>query len=129
MEDKELSNSARKKIKDTKAQIDKWRLRRKQHGPMPSKLWRVAIDLARKYGAGTIARTLGIHGSTLRDKLKEKREADRPPKQNFVEIIPANLCHQKFYSIELERPDGSRMTMQNIDKDMLIDLSYRFLGQ
>ena len=95
-------------------QVDTWREARSGPGPMPVEIWEAAVELARRYGPCQIARGIGLDYKTLRLRLAKAAGRAGVVKPTFVQF-PATLDQVAPVStvagttIELSRPDGSRM--------------------
>lgn len=81
---------------------------------MPEELWDSAVELARRYGACQISRGVGVDYKTLRLRLAKVVGKPSVVKPTFVQL-PATLdqvpplTSPVGATIELSRPDGSRM--------------------
>jgi len=81
---------------------------------MPVEIWEAAVELARRYGPCQIARGIGLDYKTLRLRLAKAAGRAGVVKPTFVQF-PATLDQVAPVStvagttIELSRPDGSRM--------------------
>jgi hypothetical protein len=99
------------KIEELRVQLHEWRQSRRQGARIPSQIWAAATRLARKHGAGKVARLLGLDYYALRQRLEPDREAQRSASP-FVEVIPSMWSSGCECTVELEHPKGARMRIQ-----------------
>jgi hypothetical protein len=99
------------KIEELRVQLHEWRQSRRQGARIPSQIWAAATRLARKHGAGKVARLLGLDYYALRQRLEPDGEPQRPPSP-FVEVIPSLWAPGCECTVELEHPKGTRMRIQ-----------------
>jgi hypothetical protein len=105
-------------LEDLRRRLIQWRSARTQRGPIPEVLWREAARLARVHGVGRIAKVLGLGF----EGLKRRTEGGKPPARaargpSFVEIDPSSMPLVPGLSVEVERPDGTKMTIRHCGAD------------
>jgi hypothetical protein len=109
---------------ELKPRFEIWRTNRKYvREPIPDELWNAAADLTRRYPASLVGKVLKLDPSKLK-KLLVKRSA-RPsvrkkPQATFFQL-PTEIALPEVGSplpqsqlscrIQIERPDGSRLTL------------------
>jgi hypothetical protein len=114
---------AAERLKQLHQRIEKWRVTRKQHGPMPGELWEEATRLARSLGVSPVARALGLGYSSLPQRVRggsESRAGAAPTSASgFVEIHPAERLgvplagsSQCGTLVEVVGGEGARLTIR-----------------
>ena len=111
--------------------IEQWRRRHPAYARMPEGLWEAAVTLARRDGAYTVSRELGVNYATLRSRLRRSDAAGEQSRPRFVEINAAQVFGGTGTVLELERRDGAKLTVrlgggQRVDVAVLTSA---FLGQ
>lgn len=109
--------------------IDAWRkVRPKPRCRMPEDLWRDVVALARVQGLHSVARALKVDYYSLKERMGSTCDTGNGKKRAaFVEVAvnpsmaPAGEC-----VVELERPDGSRMTIRTTNTADLVALGELF---
>jgi hypothetical protein len=92
---------------------------------MPGVLWDAAIDLARSHGAHRVARALRVAYYSLKHRMTA---AARPPaRSGFVELTLNPPGSGAGCVVEVDRPDGARMTIRGAGQADLAALSRTFL--
>lgn len=134
------SNPLPADLLDIKNRFDSWRATRKyQREPMPGELRRDATEVCRRYPYSLIRNTLRIDPRRLLGaRAKTTRVVARKTQQTaFFKLPPANLpsqeaavsAHNSGCRVQLERTDGSRLTLTlpSLDAAMLNSLCRDFL--
>jgi hypothetical protein len=109
---------------EIKDRFETWRTNRKYvREPIPDDLWNAAADLSRRYPPSLVGRVLKLDPSRLK-KLRSKRfaraSARKKPQAAFFKL-PTEITLPEVGSplprsavgcrLQLERPDGSRLTL------------------
>ena len=109
---------------ELKARFETWRANRKYvREPIPDELWNAAADLTRRYPPSLVGRVLKLDSSKLK-KLLIKRSARvsarKKPRATFFQL-PTEIALPEAGSsllqrpvgcrLQIERPDGSRLTL------------------
>ena len=109
---------------ELKARFDVWRASRKYvREPIPDELWNAAAGLSRRYPTSLVGRVLKLDPSKLK-KLLIKRSARtsvrKKPQAAFFQL-PTEIASPEVGStlsqrqlgcrLQIERPDGSRLTL------------------
>lgn len=63
------THSANNTIEAVTQQFDYWRTSREKRGPIPERLWALAVSLATQYGFSRIVKELKLCSSTFRHRL------------------------------------------------------------
>jgi hypothetical protein len=109
---------------ELKARFETWRANRKYvREPIPDELWAAAADLGRRYPPSLVGRVLKLDPSRLK-KLLIKRSARPPvrkkPQAAFFQLPTEFVLpevgsplpqHPVGCRLQIERPDGSRLTL------------------
>jgi hypothetical protein len=126
---------------ELRARFETWRTNRKYvRQPIRDELWNAAADLSRRYPPSLVGRVLKLDPSRLK-RLAAKKPA-RPRKQPAVAFfkLPPEVALPEIGSsalhgltgcrIQLERPDGSRLTLMlpTLDPAILNSLCRDFLS-
>jgi len=108
---------------ELQARFDQWRANRKYNRePYPDQLRDAALEMSRRYPPSLLHRVLKIQLCRLMPKAKTNaRRSKRQQAQTaFFKLPPpqASLCAESLapqtstaYRLQLERPDGSRLTL------------------
>lgn len=98
-----------------------WRQRRKHREPIPERLWRAMVRLARRYGLSPVAQALRVNYTALKHHLMTT--ATKPASRfgglapKFVEV-PITACPGGLqWVIELEDRGGSKLTLRLAQSD------------
>jgi hypothetical protein len=109
---------------ELEARFETWRTNRKyMREPIPDELWNAAADLSRRYPPSLVGRVLKIDPSRLK-KFQLKRSARtsnrKKPQAAFFQL-PTEITLPEAgsslpqgptgYRLQIERPDGSRLTL------------------
>jgi hypothetical protein len=112
--------------------FETWRMNRKYvREPIPDELWSAAADLSRRYPPSLVGRVLKLDSSRLK-RLLIKRSARTPtrkkPQAAFLRL-PAEIALPEVGSsllqssigcrLQIERPDGSRLTLTLSSLDLV----------
>jgi hypothetical protein len=109
---------------EIKARFDLWRASRKySREPIPTELWNAAADLSRRYPPSLVGRVLKIDPSRLKKFLikRSARTSTRKKSQATFLQLPTGIALPEIGSalpqstpgcrLQIERPDGSRLTL------------------
>jgi hypothetical protein len=109
---------------ELKASFETWRTNRKyMREPIPDELWNAAADLSRRYPPSLVGRTLKLDSSKLKKLLikRSTRTSTRKKPQAAFFQLPTEIALPEVGStlpqspigcrIQIERPDGSRLTL------------------
>lgn len=114
---RQVADKADPTIEDVRAQFEIWRNTRKSRQPIPDKLWQAAVDLSKNHSINTIAKTLRLDYTKLKNLTRKRPDHDLPI---IKEISPA-FIELDFGSspttayeciIDINRSDGAQMKMQ-----------------
>ena len=105
------------RVARVKAQVDRWRSKRKRCSPMPERLWNQATLLAREFGIHRIKSTLGLNYETLKKRVQrtgDQGSAGVPVQTpGFVEWRGAELMGPaRGAVVEVHDAFGGRLTVQ-----------------
>jgi hypothetical protein len=108
---------------ELQARFDQWRANRKYNRkPIPDQLRDAALEMKRRYPPSLLQRVLKIQLCRLMPKTKTHARRSKPqqPQTAFFKLPPhqASLAAESLapqtptaYRLQLERPDGSRLTL------------------
>ena len=108
---------------ELQARFDQWRASRKYNRePVPDQLRDAALEMKRRYPPSLLQRVLKIQLCRLMPKTKPHARRSKPqqPQTAFFKLPPhqASLAAESLapqtptaYRLQLERPDGSRLTL------------------
>lgn len=123
-----LENDELDKVKQA---FTEWRSQRPKKAKIPAYLWQMVAPLVQEYPLSMIMRALGINTTQLKDNVIS-------PKATFVEAIGAqssdsiqpcqSVSFDAGYSVELSKPCGSSLKIDNIPASMVSDLISTFMG-
>jgi len=128
---------------EIKYRFDSWRASRKHiREPIPHDLRQDAARISRRYPYSLVRNTLKIDPRRFLGSAQATRAVSRKKPQNaFFKLRPADLSlqdvtvsssqHNFPYRLQLERPDGSRLTLTlpNLDTATLNSLCRDFLRE
>jgi hypothetical protein len=110
------------RLQQLRAGIERWRLTRRKHGPMPDALWDEAASLARSLGACPVSRALGIGYSSLQQRASRAVQVwpvapSAASISGFVELSGTQLIGAPAPGatgavVELTAGDGARLTVR-----------------
>jgi len=111
-------------IKDKK-HFEVWRANRTKRGPIPERLWKLAVSHVRQYGLNQVSREFRVNYNQLKRKAQTfgSTLSEQPPREpSFVELAwPQGMASQPEQSVRLrlllERPDGSRLSVEAVQPD------------
>lgn len=125
---------------EIKNRVDSWRATRKySREPMPDDLRRDAAEVSRRYPYSLIRNTLGVDPRRLLGPQANTSRVVREKKSQtaFFKLPPADLAsqqpavsdHNSCCRVQLERTDGSRLTLTlpSLDAASLNSLCRDFL--
>jgi hypothetical protein len=109
---------------ELKARFETWRTNRKYvREPIPDELWSAAADISRRHPASLVGRVLNLDPSRLKKYLikgSARTSVRKKPQAAFFQI-PTEIALPEVGSplpqrpvdcrIQIERPDGSRLTL------------------
>jgi len=128
---------------ELQAHFETWRTNRKYlREPIPDELWNAAADLSRRYPPSLVGRVLKIDPSRLKKFLLKRpaRTSTRKKLQATFLQLPTEIALPKVdsplqqspigYRIQVERPDGSRLTLTlpSLDLESINRLCADFLS-
>jgi hypothetical protein len=104
--------------------FETWRANRKYlREPIPNELWNAAADLSRRYPTSLVGRVLKLDPSRLKKFLLKRsaRTSNRKKSQATFFQLPTEIALPEAgsplpqcptgYRLQVERPDGSRLTL------------------
>ncbi len=94
-------------IEEVCAHFENWRTRRRRKTAIPERLWAEAIALCRHYPISTVARSLRLNHSDLKNRVERAAGmfAD-PADPDFVELsLQPEPCVE--YTLEIGRKNGN----------------------
>jgi hypothetical protein len=92
-----------------------WRRTRVRGARIPERLWEAAVALAIHYGVSRTAASLKLGYYDLKHRVAEKsslRREENGGQAAFIELPAAAVGVSQECTIELERPDGSRIRIE-----------------
>jgi hypothetical protein len=109
---------------ELKDRFESWRTNRKyMREPIPDDLWNAAADLSRRYPPSLVGRVLKLDSGKLKKlliKRSARASARKKPQAAFFQL-PTEIALPEVGStlpqsaigcrIQIERPDGSRLTL------------------
>jgi hypothetical protein len=111
-------------LHELKIRFETWRTNRKYlREPIPNELWNAAADLSRHYTPSLVGRVLKIDSSRLkkfllnrspRTSVRKKPQAaffQLPTEVTLPEVGPTLPQDLTNCRLQIERPDGSRLTL------------------
>lgn len=103
-------------VTDLRQRIDRWRATRTKRSRIPQDLWVEAARLARDHGVYRISKSLRLNYvalKTLSESTRGKRPAvEARPRPPFIQLNPLPSPAQAGLIVELESPDGGKMTIR-----------------
>ena len=107
-----------------------WRKTRKKRGPIPERLWDIAISLAEANTVHQISKGLNLNHTVLKDRVEARRviPSEEPNQPTFIELPPMASGE---VSLELENKAGGKMKIHvNGHTDInLVSLTQTFWSQ
>lgn len=100
-------------ITEVHSRFAHWRESSKPRERIPEDLWSAAVKLCERYSVNTVARTLRLNHSALRDRVLAHKTRQPPsprPPQGFI-TIDMMQTHTAECTIEMEHRNGNRMKM------------------
>jgi len=109
--------------------VQAWRAQKK-HRRMPEELWTEAVRLARTYGVHPVSKNVEVSYTRLKQLVdgKEERRLARQSPPKFVQISPSRSGSASGTRMEISRPDGCRLSVENVDLQMASEVTAVFLG-
>ena len=109
---------------DLKVRFETWRKNRKYvREPIPDELWNAAADLSRRYPPSLVGRVLKLDSCRLKKfllKRSPRTSVRKKPQATFFQL-PTGIALPEVGSplpqiptgcrLQIERPDGSRLTL------------------
>ena len=86
--------------------FERWRSGHKARLPIPTALWKAAVEAAREHGVFRAAKTLRLDYTKLKRVMESDAASIRAPSPRFVELAPADGIAMAECVIELEGPRG-----------------------
>ena len=109
--------------------IQAWRAKKK-HRRMPEELWTEAVLLARTYGVHPVSKNVEVSYTRLRKLVEGKADPQmaRQSSPKFVKIPPAMSGSTSGARLEIARPDGCRLSVEDVDAHTALEVTAVFLG-
>ena len=98
---------------------------------MPEELWTEAVGLALEYGVHPVSKNVEISYTRLKKMVDEKKISKASPRQSetsFVQISPMKTMSSPLTRVEISRPDGCRLSVENVSVQMASEVTAVFLG-
>lgn len=100
-------------LEEVERRWNRWR-RGRGRGRVPNELWRLAADMAAKYGVERVATRLKIDADRLREHLPQRQaaaagEAERLQPLSFVEIPSIAASSGGEWTVELQEESGRKL--------------------
>jgi hypothetical protein len=124
-------------LAELKTRLDIWRANKKQHNePLPAELRQAVLNLSHHYSTALVHRILRLNPSRLSQSSKTTsatKARRKKPQSAFFKLPPVTAMpapqSTTHCRIQLERPDGSRLTLTipSLDANMLNSLCCDFL--
>ena len=124
-------------LKEVAEHFKQWRSVKRKGERIPDHLWSEAVGLIGAYGISQVSRTLHLNGTDLNKRrgiiVTGRRKRGSGEGGTFVEI-DRTLVDQALGPdvsavwMELERPDGQRLSIQSTQGVDMLALVERFMG-
>ncbi len=108
--------------------IEEWRGKKRKGRRMPEELWAEAVQLAGKYGLHPVSKNVGVSYSRLKQLVGSGGPSSTEMSPKFVEVSPVALRKSGVIRIELRRPDGCEMVIEDADVICASGVAAGFLG-
>jgi hypothetical protein len=95
-----------------RARIDEWRRSPSRPLRMPEPLWGAAGRAARVHGLNQVAKALGLDYYNLKKRVDFCNAPDAAMKPAFIELGIGPTPAPARWRIEVEAPDGGKMTIE-----------------
>ncbi len=117
-----------RKLTQLKADFAKWRASRKSiRARTPETLKNRAILLGESMRVGALCSELEISHSAF---LKWRKTASTPSKTEFASLaVPAELVPEGSLKIQLERPDGVKLTISGASDSIIAGFVAKFISR
>lgn len=112
-----------------KARLETWRATRKhQRQPIPDQFRQAAAEMAQRYSPSLVRRVLKLDPWKLKGRAGEPARARNLPQTPFFTLPPETLfpepgpparLHPTGCRLQIERPDGSRITLTMPSLDLV----------
>jgi hypothetical protein len=120
-------------LDSVKQAFDHWRSHKGNDNKIPDSLWQQVIQLVPHYRQRRILNTLHLNHAQLRRRLHSVPQMPEayPPVQStptpqlpspFIKAFLPSTAEQHTYQVEWQRPDGARLTVNNLDSPGLTTL-------
>lgn len=115
-------------LEQTKLQLAQWRAENAAPRPLPGKVWDKAVQLARRYGVGQVARALRLDYGALKRRVEATESAtctSTDPQATFIELLPVAppaVIGRCDVEVESRRGDELRLTLNDIAPSVLATL-------
>jgi hypothetical protein len=93
-------------LEQVRKRFEEWIATRAKRGPVPEELWEAAVDLTDKHSVCVVSKALRLDFNGLKQRVHKKRHS---PGAGFIAFDLRPISAEAECSIEMERPDGSRM--------------------
>lgn len=109
--------------------VQAWRAKKK-HRRMPEELWTEAVRLAELYGVHPVSKNVEVSYTRLKKLVdrKKRNQLARQSSPGFVQISPARSGSASGIRLEISRPDGCRLSVENADVQIASEVTAVFLG-
>ena len=110
-------NSIPEPIAQLEQQLAHWRSTNQPRARLPETLWNAAVELARQYGVYRTAHSLRLDYVGLKERLlgsgtRSRKQARKPRKPAFVELLAPQSAKPEELVIEFESARGDKMRIQ-----------------
>ena len=110
-------NSLPEPIAQLEQQLAQWRSTNQPRTRLPETFWNAAVELARQYGVYRTAHSLRLDYVGLKERLlgsgtRPPKQARKPRKPAFVELLAPQNAKPDEWMIEFESARGSKLRVQ-----------------
>jgi hypothetical protein len=114
-------------LESVRVELEHWRGTREKSGRIPNRIWSQAISLLDKHSMSEICRMLRLSHTQLKNKIKQHDPFTIKIDTPFFEVATPSIKHQQTdiqlgTSIEIQKPDGTFMTIRHLSDSMLINM-------
>jgi hypothetical protein len=117
---------------DVTRRLQEWRRSHGAPSPIPSEIWKDAVELASRHGICPTARAVGLdYGGLKKRVVAATSRTPRHSRATFVELLPAAAPHVVAactIEVESHRGDKLRVQMTNSPPSGLSSLIREFVG-
>ena len=112
-------------LEGLRRELEAWRRGRRAGSRIPERIWEQAAVLAREHGVSRVAAALRLEYSSLKERVESEEDGLETPA--FVELAPTGPGSGSGVVVEVERPDGARMTIRMDGSGDVVGLAEVFL--